>query len=261
MEIWLGHVVNLFQLNPECLSILSMAYRFVKSGVASGPIWPGLRQEMRAVMGVLFLLEIDLGARYGEEVFCGDSSSEGFAVHVTKASPEELREAWRWREKWRYRRVFAVPELPSVVDPESVYVLGGHPRAGLGSATGFGRALLRRSRFSVATNLKRLDEGEEVLVPGSVPPLDTRWTARSRYRLVARGRWAWAGEHINMKEGRVALASLRRHCRSVKGAGRHVLTLSDNLACVGAFEKGRSSSPLLTLCRRACGYRLVCEVQ
>lgn len=64
-----------------------------------------------------------------------------------------------------------------------------------------------------------------------------------------------------MKEGRVELAGPRRHCRTVKGAGHKLLSISDNLACVGAFEKGRSSSALLTLCRRACGYRLACEVQ
>lgn len=232
VEIWLGHVVSAFQLNPECLAILSVVYKFVKGGFRSECIWLGLRKEMRTVMGVLFLLEVNLGAEFSQDVYSRDSSGLGFAVHVTKGAPGELREAWRWREKWRYRRVFEVPELPLEIDLNNLYVEGGHPRAGLSSATAVWRRLLEEGSSRAVLRGGRKDEGEEVLVAGSVPPLETRWTPRSRYRLVARGQWALASEHINMKEGRVALAGVRRQCRSVKGVGRRAFTLSDNLACI-----------------------------
>eukprot|EP00959_Pyramimonas_sp_CCMP1952_P336484 7045758-Pyramimonas_sp.AAC.1 len=50
-------------------------------------------------------MEADLGATYSDQVYCGDSSGRGYALHVTNAEPIELREAWRWRERWRYRDV------------------------------------------------------------------------------------------------------------------------------------------------------------
>ena len=57
--------------------------------------------------------------------------------------------------------------------------------------------------------------------------------------------------------------SLRRVCRSGRWLGRRVLTLSDNPACVGAFEKGRSSRShgLLALCQRSAAYQLACAIQ
>lgn len=230
-------MVNLFQLNPECLAILSVVYRFVKGGYRSWQVWPSLRKEMRTVMGVIFLLEIDLGAQFSQDVYCGDSSGEGFAVHVTKAEPGGLREAWRWREKWRYRRVYEVPDLPMEFDTSDFYATGGHP----------GRGWAPRQRSvedcSVGANSSRRGTC-------AAPMKAKKFWCRAPCR-----RWT------HMKEGRVALAGLRRQSRSVKCVGQRVLTLSDNLSCIGAFEKGRSSSQLLTVCRRACGYRLACESQ
>ena len=62
-------------------------------------VWPSVRGEMRCVLGLLHLNEVDLGARFCGDIFCGDSSSKGFAVHVSPATPEELRETWRYREQ------------------------------------------------------------------------------------------------------------------------------------------------------------------
>eukprot|EP00974_Lingulodinium_polyedra_P094043 9113387-Lingulodinium_polyedra.AAC.1 len=76
-------------------------------------------------MGLFFLLEVDLGARFCEEAYCGDSSSFAYAVHVTRAKPQELREAWRWREKWRWLPdpAEAAPPVPET-DPDGGYVQG-----------------------------------------------------------------------------------------------------------------------------------------
>lgn len=58
-------------------------------------MWPSVRREIRAVMGLVFLLEADLGALYSSEVCCGDSSSFAYALLVTSASGREIREAWQ----------------------------------------------------------------------------------------------------------------------------------------------------------------------
>ena len=89
-----------------------------------------------------------------------------------------------------------------------------------------------------------------------IPALEDCWVARRRYKLVAADRWRWQEEHINLKEARVALMGLRRHCRSVKFLGTKLLSISDSQVSVGAFEKGRSSAGLQALCRRAAAYRL-----
>ena len=92
MEIWLGHVVNLFQLNPECLAMLSAVYRFCDvAELQTTRVWPSVRAEMRNVLGVLFLLEVNLAANFSKDVVCGDSSTDGYALHVTKATGEEIR--------------------------------------------------------------------------------------------------------------------------------------------------------------------------
>ena len=137
LECWLGHVVNLFQLNPECLASLSAVYSFV--GEAQGRplrVWPSVRGELRCVLGLLFLGEADLSAKYADQVYCGDSSGRGYALHVTKASPTEMREAWRWREKWRTREAHRL-EGPVLRGDDlcSGYVRGGVVQPGLGSNT------------------------------------------------------------------------------------------------------------------------------
>ena len=96
----------------------------------------------------------------------------------------------------------------------------------------------------------------QVRLDSGIPALDDCWTARRRYRLVAADRWRWQDEHINLKEARVALMGLRRHCRSVRFLGTKLLSISDSQVTVGAFEKGRSSAGLQSLCRRAAAYRL-----
>ncbi|CAK0842560.1 unnamed protein product [Prorocentrum cordatum] len=79
---------------------------------------------------------------------------------------------------------------------------------------------------------------------------------RRRCRLIAADRWREQEAHVNLKEARVALMGLRRHCRTAELFGSKLLTLSASQVTVGALEKGRSSAGLQSLCRRAAAYRL-----
>ncbi|CAK0856608.1 unnamed protein product [Prorocentrum cordatum] len=218
---WLGHAVNLNQLCPEAMSALSVPRR----------AWPSVKSEIRCAMNLFFLMEADLGATFSNEVYCGDSSTRGYALHVTKAEPGELREAWRWRERWRYR------DIP---------VQEGHMTDGLGHVRGDAPGLAAEPR----TAFGQVDLG------AGAPRLADGWTGRQRCQLVAADRWRWQEEYINLKEARVALMGPRRHCRTAGRLGAELLTLSDSQVTVGAYEKGRSSAGLQTLCRRAAAYRL-----
>eukprot|EP00973_Karenia_brevis_P072380 10052979-Karenia_brevis.AAC.1 len=80
------------------------------------------------------------------------------------------------------------------------------------------------------------------------------------YKTVLQGRWRWDQEHINIKEGRVALMHVRRLCRSMKNYGKHHTFIGDNLVSLCCFEKGRARSwSLNVLCRRIAAYSMACQ--
>eukprot|EP00973_Karenia_brevis_P040367 5577297-Karenia_brevis.AAC.1 len=69
----------------------------------------------------------------------------------------------------------------------------------------------------------------EVELQTYVPPVESVWTDSMKYKTVLQGRWRWDQEHINIKEGRVALMHVRRLCRSMKNYGKHHAFIGDNL--------------------------------
>ncbi|CAK0825012.1 unnamed protein product, partial [Prorocentrum cordatum] len=267
LQCWLGHVVNLNQLCPEAMSALNACYRFIEESLESPKrvwVWPSVKSEIRCSMNLLFLMEADLGATYSDQVCCGDSPGRGYALHVTTAEPTELREAWRWRERWRYRDV---PTVTGHVSNGLDYVRGGTPGTATGPRTAFGQSLLSQAEVpedasGLAPSPARSRAAKpargrtQLHLDSGIPALEDSWVARRRCKLVAADRWRWQDEHINLKEARVALMGLRRHCRSVKFMGTKLLSISDSQVTVGAFEKGRSSAGLQALCRRAAAYRL-----
>lgn len=92
-----------------------------------------------------------------------------------------------------------------------------------------------------------------------VVPVGVEWGPDGkRWRLAFRFDWQDpAGEHNTIQEARVLVAGLAWLVRARAARGRRLLLLTDSLAALGAFGKGRSSSPrLLRLCRRACAILL-----
>ena len=173
--------------------------------------------------------------------------------------------------KWRWR-CEVEPPAPPIADNElgQCYVRGAQPGIALGPRTAFGRQLAdqagakssdsrRGHPASAKERAKQRGKTTDELEPG-IPQVLGALCKRSRYKLVGQGKWRWQQEHINVKEGRVALMGLRRACRSVKNMGSRLICLSDNQACIGAFEKGRSSAGLAPLCKRAAAYRLAGQI-
>ena len=147
---------------------------------------------------------------------------------------------------------------PSLPTPNGVRT--GSAVAGLGTSTVYGRYLQsapRRCRRVRPRPLVRTTR--DIIVPNGIPPLPDHLVAPDRWTRIAARRWRDTSEHINVKEGRVSLMSLRHVCRQVRYHHTRFLTLSDNLSSLFAFEKGRSSSrALLSLCRRAAAYQCAC---
>ena len=65
-------------------------------------MWPSVRRELRLALGLVFAVEVDLGAPHCKEVHLGDASNAGYSLMVTSATSTEVREALRDREKWRF---------------------------------------------------------------------------------------------------------------------------------------------------------------
>ena len=94
-------------------------------------------------------------------------------------------------------------------------------------------------------------------VPSATPAISKAWGDKSRWRTLLEGEWRFPEEHINIKEARVALLSLRRASRQRPVIGRRLLTFSDNLVTCTVADKGRSRSCALNaICRRGAAYQL-----
>ena len=92
-------------------------------------------------------------------------------------------------------------------------------------------------------------------IPALVKPIPDFVLDVRTYKLLWSRKWRNIDEHINLKEGRVLLSSLVRTCRVSSLFGCKKLSLSDNLACLLALDKGRSSSiGLNRICKRAAAY-------
>eukprot|EP00438_Fugacium_kawagutii_P019574 Skav228158 [mRNA] locus=scaffold439:19428:23715:+ [translate_table: standard] len=235
LRVWIGHVVHHFQLTRCNMSAIHACYRFVEASLGKRTlVWPSVRLEMRIVLGLIFLNEANLEAPYHPTVYLGDSSTYGFSLMETTASQHEIKTAMKCHERWRF--IEAPAEVP---DGESIHrytsPAGQAPGVGLASATAYGESI----RVSSHTHKKkkkvklkgdvRTSKTITVEVPTLCEPLQDCWHKPGRYRLLVARPWKYKQEHINLKEARVLLMGLRRHCRSAQNSHSRLLSLSDNL--------------------------------
>ncbi|CAE8674891.1 unnamed protein product [Polarella glacialis] len=268
LQVWGGHVIHHFSLLRPGMSCLHSFYRFIEfAGNEQKVLWPSVRQEMRLVIGLVFLGEAHLGAPIHESVYLGDSSTYGFSLMVTKSSQQEVRQATLHRERWR----FIAPDVElgaPLVSPLDFSTLGGlsplggdvAPPPDLLGGHEVAVQLLQQAelrRKPVQSWRPSRPPRPLVEVPDSIPVIGPEWDKQDRYTLLVAAPWHHTAEHINIKEMRVLLMGVRRCCRDRSALGHRVLLLSDNLVSVLALETGRSSSYSLNLlCRRAAAYSI-----
>jgi hypothetical protein len=82
------------------------------------------------------------------------------------------------------------------------------------------------------------------------PPLPAIWGDPARYRLAVMGKWRHP-EHCNVLEARTGILAMRRAARNRANHGKRQLLVTDSMASLGAFSRGRSSArSFVALCRR-----------
>lgn len=137
--------------------------------------------------------------------------------------------------------------VPAAGDDELRELLSLQPRPrgklgeiSAGVATAYGQWLSSKlEALKGQPRARRLRE-DRLLVESlsELPPLESSWDARHRWKTCVEGRWRWVLEHIHIKEARVLLLGLRRHCRSPKYFGTRLLGITDSLVSACAFDKG-----------------------
>ena len=138
LRVWLGHVNFFFQLARSGLSALSACYRFMACSLGRRrALWPNVRKELRTVLGLLPLVEHDLGAARSEVVHLGDSSTYGFAIMDTTATREEVNRELRVRERWRFLDGRVEQDVEEVIDPEAI---SGHRFSGFSAGQSLQKA-------------------------------------------------------------------------------------------------------------------------
>ena len=289
LEIWVGHVTSLALLFPGMLSCFFHIYRFLQENRARrAEVWVEVRREIQLALGLLWLCRAEMTFNPIRQVDIGDSSTDAFAMMTTWASTQEVKEACRFREGWRFR---PLPESLRCAVSESsgdklIHALDSlqsehhgpigdqelKPTScfGAGVSTQYASWLLESQdpsswlrTSSVASQLKASSTRRVVVeAPALMQPLSEDLVRADRFSLLWRRRWRGKGGHITLKEGRVALSSLKRSCRVVGLHGKVKLTCTDNLSCLCAFEKGRTGDfKLNQLCRVAAAYQGACGIK
>jgi hypothetical protein len=274
LRVWLGHVNFHFMLSRPLLSILSACYKFSSSHLGHRfPMWPSVRKEMKLVLSRLFTVERDLSSEICPEVHVGDSSDRGYSLMCCNAPTSHIRSEMKYQEKWRFLHSDEPCNLhpgmcgPAVDDFEASGrgIRGCLNEAGVGSKTRFGQQLKDVLQSPPKLGPKRrvklfgkpLQPERTIIEAATIPGISDRWKEPSLWDLIVAKPWHDIHEHINVKEARVCLLSLRRLCRTTSNLGKRCLTLSDSMVSILALTRGRSSSsPINNICRRSAAYQI-----
>ena len=299
LEIWLGHATSLFRLRPRLLSIFQHIYKFIELyRDIRGILWPSVKKEIRLASQLVWLSQVNMRTQIISQVDAGDSADFGYAMMCTAVPSFEIKRVLRFKEKWRYvplpddiksamddddknrlvkilqdrlhhQRVWDPGKLHNSLDEDPLHVPLAQHRYGAGLDTDYGQWLqaylsegdwLRTSAIQTQYRTAKRHRADLDL-PALVPPIPEKFLNPKAYQLLWAKRWRDPSQHINLKEGLVALSSLKRTARVSSLTHSTKLTLSDNLPVVLAFEKGRSSSyGMNRLCRVACAFQVGLDI-
>lgn len=277
LQVWAGHFTSLCSHTPWGLSCLRHTYRFIEAATTKRlAVWSSVRRELKQAGSVVWMTWRDLRSPLQKQVEVGDSATSGYAMLAGVPDSKLVKRALRVHEKWRFipmpqalrqaaqsQDVQAFQEtLEELVRPVDVEWDNVRPQsvAIAGLSTKYAAMVIDAMKEGswLATSAIRSqvrckpNQRADIDVPALIEPVDEWFSDMSNFRVLWAKRWKNVHEVINIKEARVALSSLKKSARVVSLHGCRKLTLSDNLAAVSAFSKGRSGSPSMNwLCQQA----------
>ena len=190
----------------------------------------------------------------------------------TDGTARRVNEEMKYDERWRFIETEGLDIHTACVggpnleeDDDDSGMKGSMVDAGVGCKTQYGLGLKQKSEeLEQSGEIRRkrvrlfgppLPKARVVRGVAGIPRISNFWGDVTNWTLIASGPWKKLGDHINIKEARVALMAVRRLCRSVKNLGKRCLILSDGMVTILALSKGRSGSGGLNrICRQAAAY-------
>lgn len=208
-------------IRRPALSVLQHSYRFIQiAGSRRFDLWPSVRRELAALLGLLPLLQCRLDAPIFPRIVATDASERGAGVVCTPFTAPDTAMYWPMCSSRRHATLQALLQCESDANPLL--------------SPGICLTPLQRSQL-----------------------LQTRHWFNTFYTDVSNHRWstivskAWrAPEHINASELRVVLLAIHWILSYPSSLHRRVYLLVDSTVAFFSLWKGRSSSASLLLILR-----------
>ena len=237
IERIVGHCIHFCMLRGELLSIFRAVYDFKQvSYNKRTKLWSTAAQEFWCMAHLLDFCFADLRRPWSKVVTASDASLTGTAVCAANWNLQEVQQAGRQREVWRFRAVGSagrarehVQSLDPFVDAETVKPQNS-------GVDGF------------QLNLEFAEIDPTLLLP-------EKWTTQFAAKMDL-------PEHITLLEGRGIVQALRHKARSVQNYHQRHVHLNDNLGMTLSFDRGRAKNKaLLFQCRRVAALAIATNTE
>lgn len=175
------------------------------------PVWPSVREELRALLALLPRLDAPLETPWCDEVKTVDASLRGYGVLEASCLPGRCAEVGRWKERSRFRGANATAENP------------------------------RERALGRAVTAMQHAEARALAIEVGFPEVPAADIFQSAWHVVTSRRWTRRSRRILELEGSSLVWCVRHLARSMRAHGHRHLLLPDNLALVCALAKGRAT--------------------
>ena len=221
LEVVIGHCTFLGLISRGSLSCFHSVYSFIQKyygEVAS--LWPSVRSELSAFMGLCFLMVQDWWRPWNRLVTSSDSSLAGYGACKSWWPKKVVSDVGRVLERSRFRRKDSHSARESALTSAGFHLKG-----------------TEWSPFDEKSLLDIADSGWEVVT--SFPEIPSGALKRKLWTPMFWGKWEHK-ENIGILEARAILKSIKRVCLTRYGHDIRHLHLSDNLGVVLSVERSRS---------------------
>jgi len=238
LSVLVGYSTFLGLVQRECLSVFHYCYAFISRYRHEVRwLWTSVKEELIAFAGLAPLLSSDWVLPWNPMLVASDASLAGWAVATSFASPPDVAEVGRVKERFRFR------------DPDAEA-----PRRRALGAAGF---IEDESGVWVP---RPADQAWEMV--DGFPEVPTKLLVGRKWKTVIVRPWLFDGDPINHLEGRALLKAVERVIYSSYGINMRQVALVDNLTVALCFGRYRAKTmAMLRLVRKVAALCLAANVR